>query len=153
MKVFKYLIFLSILSGLFFVIYQESDQKGLRKLWTSFKIACIIAAGVVGLIPVNTEAMEPAVNNNQVYHERLVSEQEFNSFEYNDRQVILAKTGDSVSPVPTSGQPSSFPTPPVVNRPSRPSYVPPYRVAPKVDDKGLGGAANPAGASNGVGAA
>ena len=78
MKILKSLIFLSILTSLFFLIYRQSDQKGLRKLWTSFKIAVLVAAIAAGLIPANTEAIEPAGNNNQVYQETLVSEQEFN---------------------------------------------------------------------------
>ena len=36
---------------------------------------------IVKLISTRTEANQPSVNNNQVYHERLLSEQDFNSFE------------------------------------------------------------------------
>jgi amino acid transporter len=105
----KYIIFLSILSGIFFVIYRQSDERGFRRWWISFKTAVLIAASAAGLIPVNTEAIEPPGNNNQVYQERLLSDQEFNSFEDNDQKVILVKTGDSAPSVPTSpgrGQPS-----------------------------------------------
>ena len=84
MKIFRSIVFLSILSGIFFVIYRQSDEKGFRRWWISFKIAVLIAASAAGLIPANTEAIEPAVNNNQVYQKRLLSEQEFNSFEDND---------------------------------------------------------------------
>jgi len=43
-----------------------------------------------------------------------------NSFENNDRQVILAKAdGNPVTP-PTNLGPSNFPTPPSGGRPSRP---------------------------------
>ena len=156
MKILRYIIFLSILSGLFFVIYRQSDEKGFRKWWTSLKIAVIMAAILAGLIPASTEAIEPSRNNNQVYQERLFSDQEFNSFEDNDQKVILVKTGDSAPSVPTSpgrGQPSQFPTPPSGGRPSRPVYVPKYRTAPKVVDQGLGAGANPAGAGGGGGAA
>ena len=83
----RYLILISILSGIFFVIYRQSDEKGFRRWIISFEIACIIAASVAGLIPVNTEAMEPAGNSNQIYQERLISDQEFNSFEDNDQIV------------------------------------------------------------------
>ena len=124
MKILKYIIFISIFSSLFFVIYRQSDEKGFRKWWTSFRMAAFMAAILAGLIPTSTEAIKPSVNNNQVYHERVLSEQEFNSFEDNDRQVILAKTGDSAPSVPTStgrGQPSHFPTQPSGNRPSRPA--------------------------------
>ena len=142
MKIFKYIIFFSILSGIFFLIYRQSDQKGLRKLWTSFKIAVSIAAISAGLIPVSAEAIEPSGN--------------FNSFKDNDQKqkVILVKTGDSSPSVPTSpgrGQPNPFPTPPAGGRPSRPVYVPKYRPAPKVvPGPGLGAGANPAGAGGAV---
>jgi len=113
-------------------------------------MTALIAAILAGLIPTSTEAIEPSVNNNQVYHERLLSEQEFNSFE----DVILAKTGDSAPSVPTStgrGQPNNFPVaPPSGGRPV--PGVNPYRTAPKVVDQGLGAGANPAGAGNGGGA-
>ena len=54
---------------------------------------------IVKLISTRTEANQPSVNNNQVYHERLLSEQDFNSFEGNNGQVILAKPGDSAPSV------------------------------------------------------
>jgi len=154
MKILRYITFLSIFSGIFFVIYRQSDKKGFRRWWISFKIAVLIAASAAGLIPVNTEAMEPLGNNNQVYQERLLSDQSFNSFEDNDQKVILVKTVDSAPSVPTSlgrGQPSQFPTPPSGGRPSRPVYVPKYRTAPKIVDQGLGAGANPAGAGGGGG--
>jgi hypothetical protein len=145
MKILRYLIFLSILSSIFFVIYRQSDQKGFRRWLISFKAAVLFAASAAGLIPLNTEAIESPGNNNQVYQERLLS----------DQKVILVKTGDSSPSVPTSpgrGQPSNFPTPPAGGRPSRPVYVPKYRTAPKVVPE-LGAGANPAGAGGGGGAA
>ena len=135
MKIFRYLIFISILCGIFFVIYQKCDEKGFRRWRTSFKTAIIFSAIAAGLITVNTKAIEPTGNNNQVYQERLLSDQEFNSFEDNHYKVILVKTGDSSPSVPISpgrGQPNPFPTPPAGGRPSRPVYVPKYRTAPKV---------------------
>jgi hypothetical protein len=101
MRIFKYIVFISILSSIFLVIYSQSDKKGFRRWWTSFKTAIIFSAIAAGLIPVNPEAIEPPGNNNQVYQERLLSDQEFNSFEDNDQKVILVKTGDSSSSVPT----------------------------------------------------
>ena len=159
MKILRYLIFLSILSMVFFVIYRQSDQKGFRKWWVSLKMAVLIAAILAGIIPSSTQAevINPSANNNQVYHERLLSEREFNLFEDNDREVILVGRDSSGNPsnVPSNigrqGQnPSNFPTPPSGGRPSR--NVPgvnPYRVAPKIVDQGLGAKANPAGAGNG----
>ena len=124
------------------------------------KIAVLVAAIAAGLIPLNTEAIESPGNNNPVYQERLLSDQELNSFKDNDQKqkVILVKTGDSAPSVPTSpgrGQPSNFPvTPPSGGRPNRPVYVPKYRTAPKVVPvPGLGAGANPAGAGGGGGAA
>ena len=147
MKILRYIIFLSILSGIFFVIYRQSDEKGFRRWWISFKTAVLFAASAAGLIPLNTEAIESPGNNNQVYQERLLS----------DQKVILVKAGDSSPSVPTShgrGQPSNFPTPPAGGRPSRPVHVPKYRTAPKVvPGPGLGDGANPAGAGGGGGAA
>nr|UBA15694.1 hypothetical protein [Pseudo-nitzschia hainanensis]UBA15763.1 hypothetical protein [Pseudo-nitzschia hainanensis] len=147
MKIFKYLIFLSILSGIFFLIYRQSDQKGLLKFWLSLKIAVPVAAIAAGLILLNTKTIESPGNNNPVYQERLLS----------DTKVILVKAGDSSPSIPTShgtGQPSNFPIPPTGGRPSRPVHVPKYHTAPKVvPSPGLGAGANPAGAGGGGGAA
>jgi len=109
MKILRYIIFLSILSSIFFVIYRQSDEKGFRRWWISFKTAVLFAASVAGLIPLNTEAIESPGNNNQVYQERLLS----------DQKVILVKAGDISPSVPIShgrGQPSNFPTPPACAR-------------------------------------
>lgn len=153
MKLLRYLTFVLILSGIFFVIYQQSDEKGFRRCHRSFKIAVLIAASAAGLIILNPEVMESPANNNQVCQERLLSDQEFNSF--NDQKVILVGRDSSGTPsVPTStgrGRPNAFPTP---ARPSRPVYVPKYRTAPKVvPGPGLGAGANPAGAGGGGGTA
>ena len=150
MKILRYLIFMSILSGIFFVIYRQSDEKGFHRWRTSFKAAVIIAASAAGLMPVNTDAIEPPGNNNQVYQERLLSDQEFNSFEDKDQKVILVKTGDSSSSVPTQtgrGQPNNFPTGSTGGR--RAPHVNPYRTPPRVVDQGLGAGANPPGAGGG----
>ena len=50
----------------------------------------------------------------KVVWEKIIDDQEFCSFEDNDRQMILTKIGDSEPSVPTSsirGHPSNFPTP------------------------------------------
>ena len=139
MRIFKYIVFISILSGIFFVIYRQSDKKGFRRWWTSFKTAIIFSAIAASLIPVNPEAIEPPGNNNQVYQERLLL----------DQKVILVKTGDSSPSVPISpgrGQPSPFPTP---FSGGRPVHVPKYRIAPKIVGPVFGAGANPAGAGGG----
>lgn len=140
MKILRYITFLSILSGIFFVIYRKSDEKGFRRWWISFKIAVLIAASAAGLVPQSAEANE------------------FSRFAGTDQQVILVGRDSSgtSSNVPSNigrqGQsPSNFPTPPSGGRPSRPVYVPKYRTAPKVVDPGLGAGANPAGAGGGGG--
>jgi hypothetical protein len=149
MRIFKYIVFISILSSIFFVIYRQSDKKGFRRWWTSFKTAIIFSAIAASLSPVNPEVIEPPGNNNQVYQERLLLDQEFNSFEDNDQKVILVKAeGNPITP-PTNRGPSNFPTPSWGGRPSRPVYVPKPRIAPKIVDPGLGAGANPAGAGGG----
>jgi hypothetical protein len=153
MRIFKYIVFISILSGIFFVIYRQSDKKGFRRWWTSFKTAIIFSAIAAGLIPVNSEAIEPPGNNNQVYQERLLSDQEFNSFEDNDQQVIFVKGERNPITLPINRGPNSFPTAPSGGRPNRPVYLPKYRTAPKIVNPGLGAGANPAGAGGGGGAA
>lgn len=94
---------------------------------------------------------------NQTIHEKSINDRDVNSFEGNDRQVILVGHNSSGNPsnVPSNigrqGQsPSNFTTP--SSRPSR--NVPglnPYRVASKIVDKGFGVGGNPAGAENGGG--
>ena len=118
MRILKYIIFVSILCGIFFAIYRQSDKKGLRRWWTSFKIAVSIGAILAGLIPVSPKAMETPGNNSQVYQEKLRSYEEDNDnkFEKNGQQVILVKrtnsgSGSSAPTPPGSGQPSQFPTP------------------------------------------
>jgi hypothetical protein len=118
----------------------------------SFKPAVLTAAIAAGLIPFNTEAIESPGNNNQIYQERLLSDQEFNLYENTDQQVILARRDSSGTPSPSNigrqGQsPSNFPTSPSGGR--RPSWpitgINPYRhlhVNP-------GTAGNPGGAGNG----
>lgn len=134
MKIFRYLIFISILSGMFFVIYRQSDQKGFRRWRTSFKAAAIIAASLAGLVSESAEA------------------QEFHLYENTDQQVILVRRDSSGTLSPSNigrqGQsPSNFPTSPSGGR--RPSWpitgINPYRhlhVNP-------GTAGNPGGAGNG----
>jgi hypothetical protein len=152
MRILKHIIFISILSGIFVLIYRQSDEKGFRRWWMSFKPAVLTAAIAAGLIPFNTEAIESPGNNNQIYQERLLSDQEFNLYENTDQQVILARRDSSGTPSPSNigrqGQsPSNFPTSPSGGR--RPSWpitgINPYRhlhVNP-------GTAGNPGGAGNG----
>lgn len=64
----------------------------------------------------------------------------------NNGQVLLAKADGNPVPPSTNRGPNNFPTPPSGGRPSRPVYVPKYRVGPKTVDQGLDAGANPAGA-------
>lgn len=149
MKLLKFIIFLSILGSIFLIVYRNSDNKGLRKLWISFKITIVIAASLASL---SSEGAEATVL--QVVHERLVSNQEFNSLEENDRQVILVKTdGNPITPPTRGSGPSNFPiAPPSGSRPSRSvTGINPYRTAPKLVDQRLGAGGNPAGAGGGGG--
>jgi hypothetical protein len=65
MKILRYLIFFSILSGIFFVTYKQSEETGLCKWWLAFKIAAYIAAILAGLIATSTRAIETSGNNDQ----------------------------------------------------------------------------------------
>jgi len=116
----------------------------------SFKIAAFIAAILAGLIPSNVEAIKLDVPNNSSSIETVFSNQELNSLEKNDRQVILAKNNDNQITPPTNREPSNFTTP--GGRPSQPvTGINPnsYRTPPKMIDQGLGAANNPAGAGGG----
>ena len=112
MKILKYIIFLSILTGIFFVIYRESDYKGFRRWRISFKIAVLIAVSAAGLI-------EPLGKNKQ----------EFNSFEDNDQQIILVRNNSS-SPTVRPGLANGFSSKPRVNRPAGASGLKPVRANP-----------------------
>ena len=83
MKFLKYIVFLSILISIFFVIYPQSNEKGFHKWYRPFKIAVLIAVSGAGLLLANTEVMLASGNNNQVYQERLFSGQEFNLLKEN----------------------------------------------------------------------
>jgi hypothetical protein len=153
MKIFKFITFLAILGGIFLIIYRNSDHKGLRKLWTSFKIAVLVSAIAAGLIFLSAEAIEPDVSNNSPSIERVLSNQEFNSLPNNDRQVILSKAEGKGPNTP--GGVHGFPTSPAPRRPVRSGYTP--KIGPRVPPKfvnqgqGLGAGANPAGAGGGGG--
>lgn len=58
-----YLLFLSILSVIFFGIYRQSDKKGFGREWIFFKMLGFIAASLARLITPSTKAMKPSVIN------------------------------------------------------------------------------------------
>jgi hypothetical protein len=64
MKSLKYLVFLSILSGVFIRVYRQSDKKGFNRLWVSIQMAIFLAAIQAGLIPVRVQASENDFPNN-----------------------------------------------------------------------------------------
>ena len=107
MKILKYIIFVSILSGIFFVIYRESGHKGFRRWRISFKVAVLIGVSVAGLTAVNTEAVGD------------------NWFEDNDRQIILVRNNSS-SPTVRPGLANGFSSKPRVNRPAGASGLKPF---------------------------
>jgi hypothetical protein len=72
MKILKYIIFLSILSSVFLVIYRQSDEKGFRRLWVSIQMSILIAATLAGLIPYNAEATYSTNATQPVVIERIV---------------------------------------------------------------------------------
>jgi hypothetical protein len=148
MKLLKFVIFLSSLASIFILVYRNSDNKGLRRLRISFRTAIVIASSLASLSSKGAEATEFSVSNSQVVHERLVSNQEFNSLEENDRQVILVKTDGNLITPPTRLtsptrkawiSPSPFP-------PRSGTGINPYRTPSKFVDQRLGARRNPAGA-------
>ena len=85
------------------------------------------------------EAIEPDVPNNSTSIERVFSNQELDSLDDPNSQVVLVKTGDSSPSVPTSPgrqQPSNFPAG-ATSGPRIP-HVNPYRTPPKLVNQGLG---------------
>ena len=80
----------------------------------------------------SSQSSRPNFNNGTIY-ERVISDRDFNSFENNYRQVILAKADDGNPFIsPTNLVPSNFSTPSSGGRPSQPLYVPKYLTAPRV---------------------
>ena len=78
MKVFRYVIFPSLLVTVFFIAYRTSDYKGLRRWIISFKVAVIVAVSLVGASLASSENNSFFSENNQIHHERVYSSnQEF----------------------------------------------------------------------------
>jgi hypothetical protein len=149
MKLLKFVTFVSILGSSFIIVYRNSDNKGLRRLRISFRTA-VIAASLASLSSKGPEATEFYVSNSQVVHERLVSNQEFNWLEENDRQVIMVKTdGNPITPPTRGSGPSNLPTRGAWINPSpfprrSGTGINPYRTTPKLVNQGLGPGGNPA---------
>jgi hypothetical protein len=140
MKILRYIILISSFSGIFLLVYRQSDKTSFPKWSMSFKTAAFIAAILAGLIPNPVKQIELDVPTNLPSISR----------------VILVKTGDTSPSVPTSSgreQPTNFPSGTTGGR--RTSHVNPYRTPPKLVDRelGFGAGANPAGAGGEGGAA
>ena len=121
-----------------------------RKIVTTIILSCSLLFGKARL----SSCQSPNSNfDNQTIHERVINDRDVNSFEDNDRQVILAKAEGNPVTLPTNRGPSNFPTSPSGGRPSPPVYVPKHRTVPKVVNPWLGAGANPGGAGGSGGAA
>jgi hypothetical protein len=146
-----------VIVSLFLVIFLigfRLSYKNSGKFRESIRIALIWATVTLSPLSVETKSswFLDAKGFTPLAHERVISNQELDSLNDPNSRVILVKIGDSAPSVqisPGRGQPSQFPTPPSGGRPSRPVYVPKYRIAPKIVDPGLGADANPAGAGGG----
>jgi hypothetical protein len=146
-----------VIVSLFLVIFLigfRLSYKNSGKFRESIRIALIWATVTLSPLSVETKSswFLDAKGFTPLAHERVISNQELDSLNDPNSRVILVKIGDGAPSVPISpgrGQPSQFPTPPSGGRPSRPVYVPKYRIAPKIVDPGLGADANPAGAGGG----
>ena len=57
MKLLKYIVFISIFSGIFLVIYRQSDRKDFRIWWISFKMLAFITTILASLIPNQVQAV------------------------------------------------------------------------------------------------
>jgi hypothetical protein len=55
MKFLKYIVFVPILSSVFFLLYRQSDKASLHKWFTYIKIVAFVAAILAGLIQSNIE--------------------------------------------------------------------------------------------------
>jgi hypothetical protein len=156
MKISRSILILLFVSSII-VAFSYALNRTNGNVYKSIMFTVYFLAIKIGLITTNVPSKldQHQPSPQLVSRVRTLSDQEFNSFEDNDQKVILVKTGDISSSVPTSPgkrQPSQFPTPPSGGRPSR--NVPgvnPYRTAPKVVP-GVDAAANP-NPGNGGGAA
>ena len=139
MKIWKYLIFLSILSTIFLVIYRKSNKKGFSRLALSFRIAVFFAAVLSGLISV--KGFEYLENNHPGYL-------------FRSETAIMCSTGKGSNSVPTvpgrnNYQPIKSP------RPNRNVFLQPYPRAPKLvpelpgAPRGAGGGGGPSGSGSG----
>ena len=135
---------------------RETNQNEIRHPGTKRKVIATIVLSLSLLFGKTRlssfQSLSPNFDN-EVVQERIIDDQEFCSLEDNDQRVILVKTGDSATSVPTStgrGQPSDFPTPSAGGRPNRPVYVAEYSTAPKVVP-GLGAGGNPGNGGDGYG--
>ena len=52
------------MGGIFLIVYRNSDRKGLRRYWISFKMAVFISLILAGLIPNSVQASENDFPNN-----------------------------------------------------------------------------------------
>lgn len=59
LKLFKYILFFSILIDILIIIYRKSDKKGFHIGWSALKIATLVSAILAGLIYMNTKTTEP----------------------------------------------------------------------------------------------
>lgn len=143
MKTLKLIIFFSSLGSTFIIIYRQSNDRGLIRLWRSFKIAILACAIWSGLIPTKIEAIEFNAFNNSTHIERLASNHDLNSSNESNLQITLVKASDTPSSVPTPirRQPNNFPTGKIGGRIPSSNL---YRTPPKLSNR-----QNPAGANNG----
>ena len=72
MKLLKCITFLSILVGIFLIVYRNCDREGLGRYWISFKMAVFISLILAGLIPSSVEATDPIMINESPQMERIV---------------------------------------------------------------------------------
>lgn len=149
MKRLKWITFVLILPIVFFVIYRNSDKKGLKKVRLSFRMAIVLATSLASLSWQAPKPNEFSLSQNQIVQERVNFNQELNELTPHDQQVILVKSNQTPSSSPTRGLGSSrgfVNTPPTFgSRPKRPgtsinrSRIPPRLINQRFGAGGPGG--------------
>jgi hypothetical protein len=138
MRLFKYLIFLTTLVRVFFIVFSRSKSIGAKKFLRSFKISVVLTVSVLSL---NSEILKISSNHDQPVHEKIVLTEEFNLLDNKNGQVILVGRGDKPTNLPVSpprnyGSPK--PTKPPSNYgPRKPTSSINPRIPPKIVKPGM----------------
>lgn len=160
MRIFKYILFCSVLSSVFFIIFKQvRNEKGFKRWLISFKIAVIFAASVSGLISIDLDNTEFSIDNNTIYQEKVLVTKEYNALVDKSKRIILVKRADASTGIGKT-QLGLFNLPPnQCKAPKRSTAVTPYgrtssyKPTPKLVNQGLNAKPRKNGSGNGSGSA